>query len=310
VNELAVSTALPADRNPAAVYLARLRAGSRRAQRSALEALAVELSDGRLDALHLPWHLLGYQHVAAIRARMVERYAPRTVNRHLSALRGVATEAFRLGLMNAEQRERVLSIESVKLSGKLAGRSVNAADIGAVLAAAGPRDAAILALLYGAGLRRTEATSIDLADVDVETGRLEVRNGKGGKARTTAVPAAALDVLRAWVAVRGSWSGPLLTAYERGFASRAGIRPSTIYDAVRRVIGRARVAGFTPHDLRRTWVSDLLDAGADLVSVQRLAGHADPRTTAGYDRRDEASRMAAAARLPFPRPREAVPPQK
>ena len=60
------------------------------------------LTTGRLEATELPWHRLGYQHTQALRAALADRYSPATVNRHLAALRGVLKEAWRLGLMDAE----------------------------------------------------------------------------------------------------------------------------------------------------------------------------------------------------------------
>jgi integrase/recombinase XerD len=74
-------------------------------------------------------------------------------------------------------------------------------------------------------------------------------------------------------------------------------------DAVWRILQkRGKLAGleaFSPHDLRRTFCSDLLDAGVDIVTVQKLAGHASPVTTAKYDRRGEEAKRRAVQKLGF-----------
>jgi len=185
------------DQNPAAVYLARLAPGSRRAMRAALETLAIIAHGPGAAAETFPWAALRYQHTQALRTALAARYAPSTANRQLSGLRGVLREAWRLGAMTAEDYRRAADLEPVRAERLPAGREVTAGELRALFVAcgedptpAGARDAAILAVLYGGGLRRSEAVAVDLADFNPESGELRgpsdhaPDDGLGGALRT------------------------------------------------------------------------------------------------------------------------------
>ncbi len=102
------------DRNPARVYLMSLAVGSRRTMRGALETISQLVSNGRADALTLPWHELRYQHTSAIRSDLSRRYSPATTNKMLSAMKGVLKECWRLNYISGEQYQRARDVSAVR----------------------------------------------------------------------------------------------------------------------------------------------------------------------------------------------------
>jgi len=302
-------SALPPDQNPALVYLARQAPGSgRRSLCRALETIANMLTTGHLDATTLPWAALGYQHTAAVRTALAERYAPATANHHLCALRGVLKEAWRLGQLDAESYQRAIDLEPVRGETLPAGREIAPTELNELFniialdkGPLGARDAALLSLLYGGGLRRSEAVSLDLDDYDRDSGALTVRRGKGRKPRIAYATDGARDALEAWLELRDTEPGPLLTVVRRGgHVTLKRLTPQTVYDAMRRRADQAGLKSLSPHDFRRTFIGDLLDRGADLSAVQKLAGHSNPATTTRYDRRGERAKRKAAELLHVP----------
>jgi integrase/recombinase XerC len=218
--------------------------------------------------------------------------------------------------MTAEEYHAAAAVKSIKGSQEEpAGRALAAGEILALLdtcladpTPAGYRDAAVIALLYACGPRRAELVGLDLADVsiteddDEHWGKLTVRHGKGNKERNLPVAGGALDALQDWLIVRGDAAGPLFVPINKGSVLALDRRLSSqaIYDLLAKRGAAAKLADFSPHDLRRTFISDLLDKSADIATVQKLAGHAQVTTTARYDRRGERAKRKAVSLLHVP----------
>jgi integrase len=270
--------------------------------------IAAMLTAGTCDAMTLDWAKLRYQHTAAVRAVLMEKYSPATTNKMLTALKRVLQEALKLELIHEKDYKGATDLRPVPGSTGLKGRALSRDEIAALLkvcqldsSPTGVRDAALIAILRGSGVRRRELVNLDLKDFDPSTGALEVKDGKGGKDRTVYLSTQAIRVVLNWLAVRGDAPGPLLCPVNKG--KRVTLRRLTS-QAVLFILQKrgeeAGVAAFSTHDFRRTFISDLLDAGVDLVTVQRLAGHSDPSTSSRYDRRPEAVKRRAVELLDLP----------
>ena len=306
--------------HPVQAYLNALAPSSRRPQLSALDWIA-RRSTQVFTAESMPWQHLRRLHVLKIRGLLEEHYQPATANRMLSALRGVLRECWHAQLMTTEEYQAAISVPAVRGESERRGRDLSPAELrglfdacsraprdgqGHDTAARRRRDAAFLALAYGCGLRRSEAVAVDVADFDLVGRELRVRRGKGKKPRQVTLPPSTLPALQDWLAVRGSEPGPLFCAVlKSGRLVRAGAGLARLSAAAAWRICRERglkgqIQARAPHDLRRTWIGDLLDLGVDLATVQKMAGHASASTTAGYDRRDRGVQRRAAVLLQVP----------
>lgn len=304
----AVFTESQIQNNPAAVYLASLQPTGRRAMAGRLRIVAGLL--GFDNPATVPWQQLRYEHLAAIRAKLEGRAkAPATINATLAALRGVAAAAFNLGLLSAEDYQRLRAVKPVRGERLPAGRALSSGELGALMNAcaqdtgpAGARDAALIGLLYCAGLRRAEAAALDVDNCSIseDTAELKIR-GKGNKERVSYLNNGALDALKDWLSARGDMPGPVFLPINKGGRIiRQRMTEQAIYNALRKRAKQASIKAPSPHDLRRSFISDLLDAGADISTVQKLAGHANVQTTTRYDRRGERAKRKAVRLLHVP----------
>jgi integrase/recombinase XerC/integrase/recombinase XerD len=249
---------------------------------------------------------------AAVTPRILRRYlaslsehalAPSTVARKLAALRVLFASQREHGviaqnpaeLLHAPKRPRPLPhvLKASDLHGLLDA-----------IPAAGPldlRDRALLELAYACGLRAEEIVSLGLHSLDFDGEQLRVE-GKGGKTRFVPVGEHARDALARYLergrpALRGPVEDPAL------FLSRSGRRLSTsdVRRRLRRWAGRVGLADLpSPHALRHSFATHLLDGGADLRAIQSLLGHGSISTTQIYTR-VESARLRAEYQRSHPR---------
>ncbi|MER6830846.1 tyrosine-type recombinase/integrase [Streptosporangium sp. NPDC000563] len=329
----AVPAPIDPAKDPYRVYLDSLDAETSKADMGAcLDRIAHMLNPDVTSGAGQPWHLLRYEHTTHIRKLLIERkvelkdgktrpWSPAYVNKHLVALRRVLREAWRLGLMSAEDSKRASDIPNLTATRLPKGKHVASEAVGAVFAACdddptplGARDSALFAALYSTGCRRAELASLTLTNYDSAERSLRVI-GKRNKERLVFLTSDAVSRLEAWIAVRGETPGALFPRFRRGGHAALNqdgtlthLTPQAIRYILANRITQAGVASRTPHDFRRTFIGELLDAGVDLATAQALVGHASPNTTARYDRRPDRTRRAAVDKLAMPQARRIRPP--
>lgn len=245
-----------------------------------------------------------------VRHELAARYAPATANRMIAALRGVLKEAWRLGLMDAERYHHASVLHNVPWSTAPRGRTLSDDELRALFDAcsqdqspAGARDAALLTVLYGAGLGRSEATALDLCDYDVSSGAVTIRGTTHDRERTLYAVDSAAEALDRWISIRGTAPGPLFVPIDKAgkvLIRDERMRDQSIYRALLKRADQAGIAAVSCQDLRRAFITRLLDGGADISTVQRLAGHCSVTTTQRYDRRSETFHLESARMLAVP----------
>ena len=332
-------------RDPATSYLARLAPGSRRTQAGALRKIVQISIEGSSDEAVLaltpqtfPWHQMTYAHAQAFLIKMEGAGLKFTTrNRHIAALRGVLKEAWRLGLMTAEDHLRVIdALKTVKGFSLPKGRMLEQSELSALMqsciddvrmaqkelsalrrATEGPdpdpaaesnlaaclsRRAlglrdAAMLTLLRHGLRRHEVVGALLEDFQDDIDGGAVLTVVGKGNKARTVFFNA-DVTK----VIRAWlsvrpDGPAKTLMTHAEAAKQ-LTTQAVFVVLAK---RAKLAGlkksFSSHDFRRTFISKLLDSGIDLKTTSTLVGHADVNTTARYDRRGDDAKRRAVSQV-------------
>lgn len=308
---LADPWAPPEGRHPALTYLNALAPSGRRSQRVGLERIARRFSGDLLSWDQFPWHLVRYEHASTILAWLKEAFpSPATANNYRAALRGVLRQCWLLRYLDGDEWTRIQTIKPVRGSRLPRGRNIDDSEMaslfrllaseGTVVAA---RDAAWLAVAYSSGgVRLDETLTMTLAQFAAADRSFRVI-GKGNKERKVSLAHEADEALRAWLRLRGDEPGCVFLAVARDRTTvlhGKGLAASTIREMCRRRARQAGIAPFSPHDLRRSSISAILEQTGDLSTAKRLAGHATVATTERYDLREDKKAEAVARRLHVP----------
>lgn len=286
-------------------YIGGLAPSGRRGVTSLLNRSASILKCGA-DAADYPWEQLNFAAVAKVRAALLDDgYAVSSVNMALSALRGVAQTAFNLNCMNAEMLARIRSVKRVSGDIQRKGRALDKQEIRALIQAAKQhpqplrrcRDIAIVLTLCGTGLRAGELVKLECRDYD--NGILTVRQGKGRKYREIHVADAVGKAIRAWLKVSANEAdNALFSRIQRnGKVVSQPLTTTGLTGILAELQQTSIIARFTPHDMRRTFITRLLEQGVDINTVRQLAGHSDISTTTRYDYRAESMKISASRRI-------------
>ena len=272
----------PPVQNPAAVYLDRLHPSRRRSMRRALDsAVAIFTDETVKDATAFDWSQITRRQVERLRSVMVDRGAAAgTVNHMLSGVRSTVRIAWELGLVDDKTRIAVDDVPNEKpQQRRRAGRYVKRSEVRRLFAALGTdaigvRDVAMLALLYGAGLQRSEAVALQLADYDQVSSAITVRHD-GRQVYATNGGKEAID---AWIASRGDWPGALLCPVRGGRIQAKAMTDQAVMLRVCTIAKQVGVDPVTPNDLRRTYLTEL--------ERQQLAAQTKGQARRGIGTRD------------------------
>jgi integrase/recombinase XerC len=297
-------------RNPLTLYLTRLAPSSQLTMRYVLQDAADRLGFEDINLEDIDWHLLQPEHVMALVAALREDgYAPNTSSLYVNAVRGVMNEAWRMSLISQDHLLKMRSVKAAPGTRLGQGRNLRRSLIRELMevCAADPRpqglrDAAVIGILYGSGMRKSESVNLDLAQINFEERSLRV-TGKGNKALIKYAPAWAFEKLTAWLDFRreqlkdGEQDDTFLfNRIRRGsHITRERITKHAIY-YIARQRGEQVGVKIMPHDFRRSFITRVIEEH-DLSIAQKLAHHSNIQTTASYDVRDDNERRRAVDRF-------------
>ncbi len=214
-----------------------------------------------------------------------------TINLHLSVIRRLADESAESGWLTPELAIGIRRVQGVKRLGQRSGNWLSQNQAQELVNSAsktdlrGWRDGAIVGLLLGCGLRRSEVVGLTLDQLQTRDGRWVIVDliGKGRRLRTVPVPSWSKQLLDAWLNHSGVSEGRVFRRISKqGKRQEAGVTANVVWYAVKRCADQAGIANLAPHDLRRTCARLCHDCSGELEQIRFLLGHASVQTTERY----------------------------
>jgi len=209
----------------------------------------------------------------------------------MSAIRKLAAEAADNGLLAPELAAGISRVKSAKTQGIRVGNWLSLRQAQALLSAPdiatirGLRDRAILAVLLGCGLRRSEVAALKFTHLQQRDGRWCIVDlvGKHGRVRTAPMPTWVKVAIDAWSSPAGVTEGHVFRSVNRADrVASEGLGEKVVWQLIKPYAGTAGVPGIAPHDLRRTCAKLCRAGGGELEQIQLLLGHASVQTTERY----------------------------
>lgn len=217
--------------------------------------------------------------------------ASSTINVRLAAIRKLAAEAADNGLLAPELAAGIAKVKGAKRRGVRAGNWLEQADARELLRAPSGdglkavRDRAVLGLLLGCALRRSELVALRVDRIQQRAGRWVIPDlvGKGNRVRTVPVPAWAKQLVDDWLQAAGIDAGPVFRPVNKGgTVSGKTLTENAVWWIVRDYAGALNLGNLAPHDLRRTCARLCRESGGALEQIQLLLGHGSIQTTMDY----------------------------
>lgn len=214
-----------------------------------------------------------------------------SINVRITAVRKLAVEAADNGLLAPELANGITRVKGVASKGVRLGNWLSVKQAQTLLntpdaaTTKGLRDRAILAVLLGCGLRRSEVAALTMSHIQQRDGRwciVDLR-GKHGRVRTVPMPTWVKVAIDAWTSTTGVSDGPVFRTVNRGGKAQAvALSEKVVWQLLQGYAAAAGAPGIAPHDLRRTCAKLCRSAGGELEQIQMLLGHASVQTTERY----------------------------